>query len=70
MDSEPIIRQGIDICVNQINYTEFGLKQSKNTSYLVTLINITNHLVNNYFDIDYRDRQNLIPLLSKIGIEI
>lgn len=69
MDNESVIRQGIDICVNQINYIEFGLKQSTNTSYLVTAISIVNHIIKNYYDIDYKDRQNLIPLLYKIGIE-
>lgn len=70
MDNESVIKQGVDICVNQIDYIEFGLKQSKNTPYLVTAINIVNHIIENYYDVNYRDRQNLIPLLYKIGIEV
>jgi len=70
MDNESVIKQGVDICVNQIDYIEFGLKQSKNTPYLVTAINIVNHIIKNYYDVNYRDRQNLIPLLYKIGIEV
>lgn len=70
MDNESVIKQGVDICVNQIDYIEFGLKQSKNTPYLVTAINIVNHIIKNYYDVNYRDRQNLIPLLHKIGIKI
>lgn len=70
MDNKSVIKQGVDICVNQIDYIEFGLKQSKNTPYLVTAINIVNHIIKNYYDVNYRDRQNLIPLLYKIGIEV
>ena len=29
MDNTSIIKQSIDICINQIDYTEFGLKESK-----------------------------------------
>ncbi len=68
MEKDYIKLQGIDICIRQIDYINFGLKQAKETSYLVSVISITNHLLNNFYDIEYKDRQNLLSLLNKINI--
>lgn len=70
MDNNSIIKQGTDICLKQIQYTEFGLKQSQDTTYLVTVLNILNVLTKDKPDIEYKDRQNIIPILNKIGIKI
>lgn len=70
MDNQSIIKQGVDICVKQISYIEFGLKQSENTSYLVTTISIINNLLYNYYPNEHIDSQNIPPLLNKIGIKI
>ena len=47
IDKISIIKQGIDICVNQIEYTEFGLEESKDNTYLISSISIINHLLEN-----------------------
>ena len=70
MDINLIIKQSTDICVNQISYIEYGLKQSKDTSYLITTINVVINIVKIYDDIDYKDKQNLIPLFNRIGLNI
>lgn len=69
MDNTSIIKQSIDICINQIDYTEFGLKESKNTTYIVTTISIINHLLKNYVETNFVNKQNMISLLNKINID-
>lgn len=68
MDNQSIIEQGIDICVKQIDYIEFGLKQSENTSYLITSVSILNTLLTKHYPINHIDKQYMISLLYKIGI--
>lgn len=68
MDKETIKKQGVDICIKQIQYINFGLKQSEDTNYLVTVITIVNRLMEMLPEISIKDRQNLIPILAKIEI--
>lgn len=70
MERLDIINQGINICRKQIDYIEFGLKESEKTTYLVTTINILNYLMRDYFDKIDEYKESLIPFLNKIKIEI
>lgn len=69
IDKISIIKQGIDICVNQIEYTEFGLKESKDNTYLISSISIINHLLENCNSIVVLNKQKILSLLNKINID-
>lgn len=69
IDKISIIKQGIDICVNQIEYTEFGLEESKDNTYLISSISIINHLLENCNSIVVVNKQKILSLLNKINID-
>lgn len=69
IDKISIIKQGIDICVNQIEYTEFGLEESKDNTYLISSISIINYLLKNCNSIVVVNKQKILSLLNKINID-
>lgn len=69
IDKVSIIKQGIDICVNQIEYTEFGLEESKDNTYLISSISIINYLLKNCNSIVVVNKQKILSLLNKINID-
>ncbi len=68
MEKDYIKLQGVDICTRQIDYIEFGLKQSKTTPFLVFGISTINHLLEDFYEEDFKDDENFVSLLNRIGI--
>ena len=69
MDEQYVKEQGVDICTRQIEYDTYGLKQSKDTSFLVATLVIINHLSEKYYDLSLASRQNLLSLLNNLRIK-